>query len=398
MSTLSKKNNLFQLSFLTKQAGYVSEHSAYHHGETSLQSTIVGLAQVRETERERVFFLIWKRGEDDDGVSFSHTLFDPTGQRPKKSKKTQNFVGSNNINLLVPQGQFGTRLMGGKDAASARYIYTRLDPMARALFHEADDALLEYLNEEGQVIEPRWYVPLIPTVLVNGAEGIGTGWSTFVPNYNPRDLVAGVRALLRGDEPQPLSPWYRGFAGKCEEVPSKTSGKSYSLSGLVEVDEEARTVDVVELPVRKWTQDYKEFLETLVREIFFFFFFEESSLSERKERERKEREKKKLNLFPKKKSTFSSSSSKQVKPPEGSGPNARPVLADYREHHTDSTVHFALQAPEGDDRAWNDLTGEIFFFAFSFFSFFGIVEKKQHHKTHLFSFSLSSLTIPKKTP
>ena len=74
----------------------------------------------------------------------------------------------------MPQGQFGTRLMGGKDAASARYIYTRLDPMARALFHEADDALLDYLNEEGQVIEPKWYVPLIPTVLVNGAGGIDT--------------------------------------------------------------------------------------------------------------------------------------------------------------------------------------------------------------------------------
>ena len=175
----------------------------------------------------------------------------------------------------MPQGQFGTRLMGGKDAASARYIYTRLDPMARALFHEADDALLDYLNEEGQVIEPKWYVPLIPTVLVNGAEGIGTGWSTFVPNYNPRDLVAGVRALLRGDEPAALEPWYRGFAGKCEEVPSKTSGKSYSLSGIVEIDEEARTVDVVELPVRRWTQDYKEFLETLVGSFFFFFFFGE---------------------------------------------------------------------------------------------------------------------------
>ena len=123
MSTLSKKNNLFQLSFLTKQAGYVSEHSAYHHGETSLQSTIVGLAQVRETERERVFFLIWKRGEDDDGVSFSHTLFDPTGQRPKKSKKTQNFVGSNNINLLVPQGQFGTRLTKNARAAVGDAVF-----------------------------------------------------------------------------------------------------------------------------------------------------------------------------------------------------------------------------------------------------------------------------------
>jgi DNA topoisomerase II len=93
-------------------AGYVAEHSAYHHGEQSLQSTIVGLAQ--------------------------------------------NFVGSNNVNLLVPSGQFGTRLQGGKDSASARYIYTRLEPITRHLFNEDDDALLDYQIEEGDRIEPKW--------------------------------------------------------------------------------------------------------------------------------------------------------------------------------------------------------------------------------------------------
>lgn len=94
-------------------AGYVSEHSAYHHGEASLQSTITGLAQ--------------------------------------------DFVGSNNINLLFPSGQFGTRLQGGKDSASPRYIFTRLAPLTRHLFNEADDALLTYQHEEGQSIEPEWY-------------------------------------------------------------------------------------------------------------------------------------------------------------------------------------------------------------------------------------------------
>ena len=60
-------------------------------------------------------------------------------------------------------GQFGTRLQGGKDAASARYIFTRLEPITRVLFNEADDKLLAYLNEEGQSIEPLWCAPaLIP--------------------------------------------------------------------------------------------------------------------------------------------------------------------------------------------------------------------------------------------
>lgn len=106
------KRNLKTDIKVAQLAGYVSEHSAYHHGEQSLASTIVNLAQ--------------------------------------------DYVGSNNVNLLVPSGQFGTRLQGGKDAASARYIYTRLAPLTRHLYNEADDQLLNYLNEEGQNIEPQW--------------------------------------------------------------------------------------------------------------------------------------------------------------------------------------------------------------------------------------------------
>jgi len=93
----------------------------------------------------------------------------------------QNFVGSNNINLLLPIGQFGTRNQGGKEAASARYIFTSISPVTRHLFHEADDAVLTYCEEEGQSIEPNYYLPIIPLALVNGAEGIGTGWSTSIP-------------------------------------------------------------------------------------------------------------------------------------------------------------------------------------------------------------------------
>ena len=106
------KRNLKSDIKVAQLAGYVAEHSAYHHGEASLMSTIIGLAQ--------------------------------------------DFVGSNNINLLVPQGQFGTRIQGGKDAASPRYIFTRMSNLTRHLFNEADDTLLKYLNEEGQSIEPEW--------------------------------------------------------------------------------------------------------------------------------------------------------------------------------------------------------------------------------------------------
>jgi DNA topoisomerase-2 len=155
-------------------AGYVSEHSAYHHGEASLQGTIINMAQ--------------------------------------------NFCGSNNVNLLVPAGQFGTRLLGGKDAASPRYIFTCLDKITRLVFKEDDDELLEYLDDDGMDIEPKFYMPVIPLLLVNGSDGIGTGWSSFVPNFNPRDIIANCQRLIRGEEQEMMTPHYRGFRGEIKRV------------------------------------------------------------------------------------------------------------------------------------------------------------------------------------
>ncbi|CAO1613505.1 unnamed protein product [Sympodiomycopsis kandeliae] len=196
-------------------AGYVSEHSAYHHGEASLHMTIVGLAQ--------------------------------------------DFVGSNNVNILSPNGQFGTRGMGGKDAASARYIFTNLPPVTRTIFHPSDDNLLNYLNDDGQSIEPEWYMPTIPLVLLNGGEGIGTGWSSYIPNYNPKEVVENLRRRLRGEEYIPMQPWYRGFTGPIEAAGSDR----YKVSGhLTQIDES--TWDITELPVRVWTSSYKEGLEERV--------------------------------------------------------------------------------------------------------------------------------------
>lgn len=142
------KRNLTKEIKVAQLAGYVSEKTAYHHGEASLTSTIVGLAQ--------------------------------------------NFVGSNNINLLDPNGQFGTRLAGGKDAASARYIFTNLPRMTRAIFHPADDGLLNYLVEDGMRIEPDYFMPTVPMVLINGADGIGTG--KFIPVTR---IVAQSMTMIR---------------------------------------------------------------------------------------------------------------------------------------------------------------------------------------------------------
>jgi len=208
------KRNLRSDAKVAQLVGYIGEHSAYHHGEASLGQTIVNMAQ--------------------------------------------DFVGTNNVNLLVPSGQFGTRLQGGSDAASTRYIYTRMAPVTRLIFHPFDDPVLEYLEEDGQKIEPKFYVPIIPMILVNGASGIGTGWSTDVPNYNPKEIIENLRSFIQKKKMKSMKPWYRGFCGSIENV----SKGCYCSWGVCKENEKG--IEITELPVRKWTQDYKEFLHTML--------------------------------------------------------------------------------------------------------------------------------------
>ncbi|EOR01319.1 DNA topoisomerase 2 [Wallemia ichthyophaga EXF-994] len=189
----------------------VAENTSYHHGEQSLIQTIVGMAQ--------------------------------------------SYVGSNNLNILSPNGQFGSRREGGKDSAAARYIFTAIPRITRTVFHPNDDPILTYLKEDDEWIEPEWYVPIIPMVLVNGADGIGTGWSTTIPNYNPADLVANIRRKLNNQEMQPMIPWYRGFTGNIEQMPNTTD--RFKNQGIIEHIDDFK-VRITELPVRVWTVPYKE--------------------------------------------------------------------------------------------------------------------------------------------
>lgn len=209
------KRNLKSEIKVAQLAGYVAEHSAYHHGEQSLCMTIVNLAQ--------------------------------------------DHVGSNNIPLLQPIGQFGTRLQGGKDAASPRYIYTALDPITRLLFREEDDALLTYLKDDNMLVEPGNYVPVVPVLLINGAEGIGTGWSTNIPSYNPREVAENLKRRIRGERLLDMKPWFRGFRGAvCESEKAR-----FKTVGVFEVHSKD-TFSITELPIGVWTQAYKEFLDTQI--------------------------------------------------------------------------------------------------------------------------------------
>ena len=211
------KKNLTSEMKVAQFSGYVSEHSCYHHGEASLNGAIIGLAQ--------------------------------------------NYVGSNNINLFMPCGQFGTRLMGaGRDAASERYIYTYLNPITRKLFPELDDYVLKYNEDDGVYVEPIYYVPIIPMVLVNGAKGIGTGFSTDIMCYNPIQIIDYLVGKLKNANMKTLliEPYYQGFKGTiypCDEHCNK-----YVIKGCYEILGNDK-IRVTELPIGTWTQDYKEFLE-----------------------------------------------------------------------------------------------------------------------------------------
>ena len=211
------KKNLTTEIKVAQFSGYVSEHSGYHHGEASLNAAIVGMAQ--------------------------------------------NFVGSNNINLFMPNGQFGTRLQGGKDSASERYIFTQLNKITRTLFPLYDDNVLTYLNDDGLIVEPVYYAPIIPMILVNGSKGIGTGFSTDIMCYNPIQIIQYLKSKLTLSEVsvEEFIPFYDGFKGQI----TKLSDDKFLIKGLWEktgVD----TIRVTELPVGFWTEEFKELLEKLI--------------------------------------------------------------------------------------------------------------------------------------
>ena len=172
----------------------------------------------------------------------------------------QNYVGSNNVNLLIPSGQFGTRLKGGDDSASERYIFTALNKITRCIFPVLDDNVLTYLKDDGTSVEPIFYAPIIPMVLVNGSKGIGTGFSTDIMCYNPIEIIDCLKMKLNDTYIETeFVPYYEGFIGSIQ----KMTDQKYLIKGKYEKID-ADKIRVVELPVGFWTDDFKELLENLI--------------------------------------------------------------------------------------------------------------------------------------
>ncbi len=212
-------------------SGYVAERTNYHHGEQCLQGTIIGMAQ--------------------------------------------DFPGSNNAPPFIKDGQFGTRLAGGKDAASPRYIFTKLQHYTRMLYPQDDDILLPEQIDDGDVVEPKYYVPILPNILINGCTaGIGTGWSCSIPQYNPIDLIKCVKLWLQRktilEETEDglvshlpyLIPWYRGYTGEIKKI-SDSKFESYGIIQK-ETRRQQTIVKVTELPIGLWTEKFKDNLEDML--------------------------------------------------------------------------------------------------------------------------------------
>jgi DNA topoisomerase-2 len=220
--------NLFKTEMkVASLAGHVSQISGYHHGEASLTSAITAMAQ--------------------------------------------DFVGSSNVNLLLPMGQLGSRLLGGSDAASPRYVFVQLNPLTGCLYRKEDLPVLTYTKEDGVVTEPEFYVPIIPMALINPSAGIGTGYSSNIPSFNPVEIVdillgrldeKGDFETLAGD----LQPWYRGFKGDLSTPDDGRNKEGLATkvlcTGLYTVV--GTKVTIKELPIGVWTSPYIAMLQTLV--------------------------------------------------------------------------------------------------------------------------------------
>jgi DNA topoisomerase-2 len=215
------KRNLKSEVRVAQLAGYVSEHAAYHHGEASLNQTITNMAQI--------------------------------------------FVGANNINLLAPIGQFGSRLMGGKDSASPRYIHTHLESIVDKIFKKEDAPILKHLEDDGDIVEPDTYYPVVPLLAINGSIGIGTGFSTDIPPHNPREIVDLIKKRIKGEVENlsgtVLNPWWIGFKGTVEQK----EDKQWITKALYKWNDENCSVHITELPIGIWTKDYKAYLDTMIQ-------------------------------------------------------------------------------------------------------------------------------------
>ena len=205
------KNNIKSPMKVSQLASKVAEQTQYLHGEQNLTSVVVGLAQ--------------------------------------------DFCGTNNINLINPDSSFGNRCI--PEAAAGRYIFTNKTAWFDSIFDSKDLPLLTEQTFEGDIIEPMFFVPTIPVILVNGSVGIGSGWSQTILPRNPKTLEKTIRGYFEtGELPaKRLPPYFKGFKGKIKHI----EDRSWEIHGVVE-KVNTTTYKITELPIGITLDKYTELL------------------------------------------------------------------------------------------------------------------------------------------
>lgn len=240
-------------------AGPVREYSVYAC-ERAIPSGIDGL---KPSQRKIVYGMIKLYPKEEIKVSIaaasiiSVTAFHHGSLDATMTKMAQCFPGSNNMPLLEGIGQFGSRL--SPEPSATRYIFTKLSPVFNQLMLSDDLPILEHNTDDGMVIEPKFYLPILPLVLINGADGMGTGYSTHILQYNPKDVKERAVARLNGKVVStPLTPWYDSYTG----ILKRNSDGSVTNEGQLEITN-STTITITELPIGKFTIDYRAVLNKL---------------------------------------------------------------------------------------------------------------------------------------
>lgn len=210
----TRKLNIHKDFKVSRFASSVASETEYLHGENSLQGVIVNL--------------------------------------------TQDFIGSNNIPILSPNGNFGTRFVPVPSAA--RYVYSKKSKDFDDIFNKHDDPILIEQEFEGSTIEPKFFVPVVPLLLINGSEGVGTGFAQKILPRDPKDLRRAISTLLSGrNVRQELVPYYEGFKGK---IVAGDNPNSWEIFGTFK-RKNTTTILIDELPIGYSLASYLKVLKEL---------------------------------------------------------------------------------------------------------------------------------------
>ena len=262
------ENLIISLEFIAKSLGYATSiyintsHPPTKKGEDTTMLTLrimgVNIDEIpTHIERKKIKF---SKMRDSKTTHFTQFHVNYIG----KNKFCGWSIDGNERFLLANfVVTHNSRLLGGGDAASPRYIHTLMEDIVGKIFRKEDACLLKHLDDDGELVEPEYYLPVVPLLAINGSVGIGTGYSTNIPPHNPSDIVSLIRHRLNGSidtlANRPLDPWWWGFKGTTRRSDECT----WVTKGLYEFNDANKSVTITELPVGTWTKDYKGFLDEL---------------------------------------------------------------------------------------------------------------------------------------